>query len=99
MALHEASLVLPLSGRAAVLLNLSDPGQLPGNKRLAVASTRPEPAAPHLHTYRERLELVRAGSRPNACSIGKHRTFLRGKEHRLVTVFVGKVAGSTHGVY
>ena len=43
MALHEASLVLPLSGRAAVLLNLSDPGQLPGNKRLAVASARSEP--------------------------------------------------------
>ena len=43
MALHEASLLLPLSGRAAVLLNLSDPGQLLGKKRLAVASTRPEP--------------------------------------------------------
>ena len=43
MALHEASLVLPLSGRAAVLLNLSDPGQLLGNKRLAVAPVRSKP--------------------------------------------------------
>ena len=43
MALHEASPLLPLSGRAAVLLNLSDPGQLLGNKTLTVASTRPEP--------------------------------------------------------
>ena len=45
MALHEASLVLPLSGRAAVLLNLSDPGQLLGNKRLAVAPVRSKPRA------------------------------------------------------
>jgi hypothetical protein len=43
MALHEASLLLSLLGRAAVLLNLSDPGQLLGNRRLAVASTRPDP--------------------------------------------------------
>ena len=43
MALHEASLVLPLSGRAAVLLNLSDRGQLLGNKRLAVAPVRSKP--------------------------------------------------------
>jgi hypothetical protein len=48
MALHEANLVLPLSGRAAVLLNLSDPGQLLGSGRLAVASARSKGSAQDL---------------------------------------------------
>jgi hypothetical protein len=48
MALHEASLLLPLSDRAAVLLNLSDPGQILGSRGLAVTSTSPGPqVAPH----------------------------------------------------
>jgi hypothetical protein len=41
MALHEASLLLPGLGSAAVLLNLSDPRQLLGSRELAVTSTRP----------------------------------------------------------
>lgn len=44
MALHEASLLLPVLGGAAVLLNLSDPHQLLGNRRLAGASVRREPS-------------------------------------------------------
>jgi hypothetical protein len=62
MALHEASLVLPLSGRAAVLLNLSDPGQLLGNKRLAVAPVR---STPRRRLRGERLSaLLRTPARP-----------------------------------
>jgi hypothetical protein len=67
MALHEASLVLPLTGRAAVLLNLSDPGQLLGNKRLAVAPVR---SKPRRRLRGERLSaLLRPPNRKGRCHI------------------------------
>jgi hypothetical protein len=66
MALHEASLGLPLSGRAAVLLNLSDPGQLLRNRRLAVASTRPDPPRP---LTLERLSAL-SGEPDRSCKLG-----------------------------
>ena len=62
MALHEARLLLPLSGRAAVLMNLSDPGQILGSRGLAVTSTSPGPLVrPCLSACRPCLEsLTRA---------------------------------------